>query len=96
MGEEFLEDQIEDNGKKAANVDISFSPSNKNLNSTLKSLPKENYQKKEINIKNWIFKWFDKENFFWMLTIKDNKEKSREEKELDAGDRFTWDICLSG
>ena len=30
-----------------------------------------------------------------MLTIKDNKEKSREEKVLDAGDRFTWDICLS-
>ena len=52
MGEEFLEDQIEDNGKKAANVDISFSPWNNNLNSTLKSLPKENNQKEEINIKN--------------------------------------------
>ena len=31
-----------------------------------------------------------------MLTIKDNKEKSHEEKELDVEDRFTWDICLSG
>ena len=75
MGEEFLEDQIEDNGKKAANVDISFSPWNNNLNSTLKSLPKENNQKEEINIKNWIFKWFDKEKPFLMHTISGNKEK---------------------
>ena len=48
--------QIEDNEKEVASVDISFSPSNDNLNSTLKSLPKENNQKKEINFKNGIFK----------------------------------------
>ena len=46
MDEEFFEDQIEDNEKEAASVDISFSPSNDNLNSTPKSLPKENNQKK--------------------------------------------------
>ena len=57
------------------------------------SLPKENNLKKEINIKNWIFKWFDKEKLFWMLTIKDNKEKSSEEKWLDAGDRFATAIA---
>ena len=46
MDEEFLEDQIEDNVKEAARNDISFSPSYDNLNSTLKSLPKENNNKK--------------------------------------------------
>ena len=46
MGVEFFEDQIEDSEKEAASVDISFSPSNDNLNSTLKSLPKENNEKK--------------------------------------------------
>ena len=46
MDEEFLVDQIEGNEKEAASVDISFSPSNDNLNGTLKSLPKENNQKK--------------------------------------------------
>ena len=40
MDAEFLEDPIEDN-EKAASVEISFSPSNENLSSTLKSLPKE-------------------------------------------------------
>ena len=58
MNEEFLEDQIEGNKKEAASIEISFSQSNDNLNSTLKSLPKENKQKKEINFKNWIFKWY--------------------------------------
>ena len=53
MDEEFLEDQIEDNEKEAASINISFSPSNDNLNSTLKFLSKENNQKKEINLKNW-------------------------------------------
>ena len=52
MNEEFLEDQIEGNKKEAASIEISFSQSNDNLNSTLKSLPKENKQKKEINFKN--------------------------------------------
>ena len=52
MNEEFLEDQIEGNKKETASIDISFSPSNDNLNSTLKYLPKENKEKKEINFKN--------------------------------------------
>ena len=45
VDEEFLEDQIEDNRKEAASIDISFSLSKDNLNSTLKSLPKENNHK---------------------------------------------------
>ena len=44
--------EIEGNKKETASIDISFSPSNDNLNSTLKSLPKENKEKKEINFKN--------------------------------------------
>ena len=45
VDEEFLEDQIEDNRKEAASIDISFSLSKDNLNSTLKSLSKENNHK---------------------------------------------------
>ena len=46
MDQEFLEDQIEDVKKEAASVDISFGSSTDNLSSILKSLLKENNQKK--------------------------------------------------
>ena len=46
MDEEFHEDQIEDVKKEAASVDISFGSSTDNLSSILKSLLKENNQKK--------------------------------------------------
>ena len=52
MDEEYLEDQIKDNKKDAASVGISFCPSIDNLNSTLKSFPKENNQKTKVNFKN--------------------------------------------
>ena len=81
MDEEFLEDQIENNEKEAASVNISFSPSNDNLNNTLKSLPKENNQQKKRKLTSKVASSndIDKQKLFLMRTIRGNMEKRRQE-----------------
>ena len=76
MDEEFLEDQIEDNKNEAASVDISFSPSNDNLNSTMKYLPKENNRKKGNQFQKLNLQMILIKKTFLMRTIRGNMENT--------------------
>ena len=91
--EEFLEDQIKDNEKETASVDISFSSSNDNLNITDKFAITTtwtvlwNLYRKKITKKKKLFSKtessndIDKEKLFLTRTIRDNMEKRREERD---------------
>ena len=96
MGEEFLEDQIEDNGKKAANADISFSPWNSNLNGTLKLkflYRKKITKKRKLTSKIKSSNDLIKKNFFWCTPSAVISKRRPEERELDAEDRLAAAIA---